>query len=141
MKEGLRSKNVLGISGDDRGTLRVLSHGYLTQWHAADRRFVPEIREEYRYTNSLTPDGRAGFWRIDETTLHLFVHGEQSHYALPAGWPRGAGASAGEDLNKHIWVATGTGHLAQLIDAPWSTLLPPPKPTSPSTHQNPFTPD
>ncbi len=123
IQDGLLSNNVLGISGDDRGNLWVLAHGYLTEWHPADRRFVPQIREECRYSDSLTPDGRVGFWKIDGTTLHLFVHGEQSHYALPAGWPRGVSASAGEDLNKHIWVASGTGKLAQLIDGRWSSVL------------------
>jgi ligand-binding sensor domain-containing protein len=123
IQDGLLSNNVLGISGDDRGNLWVLAHGYLTKWHAADRRFVPEIREECRYSDSLTPDGRVGFWRIDETALHLFANGEQSHYALPAGWPRGVAVSAGEDLNKHIWVASGTGKLAQLIDGRWSSVL------------------
>jgi signal transduction histidine kinase/streptogramin lyase len=141
MQDGLLSNNVLGISGDDRGNLWVLTHGYLTQWHGADRRFVPQIREEYRYTDSLTPDGRVGFWRIDETALHLFVHGEQSHYALPAEWPRGAGASAGEDLNKHIWVATGTGQLAQLIDGRWSSLRRRRKARSPYGEQDAFTTD
>jgi hypothetical protein len=33
------------------------------------------------------------------------------------------GASAGEDLNKHIWVATGKGKLAQFIDGRWSSHL------------------
>jgi signal transduction histidine kinase/ligand-binding sensor domain-containing protein len=123
MQDGLPSNAVVGISGDERGNLWVLAHGYLAQWRPADRRFVPQVGDQYRYTESLTPDGRVGFWRIDESALHLFVNGKQSRYALPAGWPRGAGASAGEDLNKHIWVATGTGELAQLIDGRWSSVL------------------
>ena len=69
--------------------------------------------EEDRYSDSLSPDGRAGFWRIDETALHLFAHGEQSHYAFPAGWTGAVTASAGEDLNQHIWVNSGTGRFVQ----------------------------
>jgi signal transduction histidine kinase/ligand-binding sensor domain-containing protein len=121
IQDGLLSNNVLGISGDDRGNLWVLAHGYLNQWRAADRRFAPQIRDECRYTDSLTPDGRVGFWRIDETALHLFLHGKQLHSILPAGWS-GRGASAGGDLNQQIWLATGTGELAQLIDGRWSTV-------------------
>jgi hypothetical protein len=71
----------------------------------------------------LTPDGRAGFWRIDETTLHLFVHGQELRYALPAGWNNGGRAPvAGVDLDGNIWIASGTGDFARLIDGHWTII-------------------
>ena len=125
MRDGLPSNEVAGITGDGRGNLWVIANGFLAQWHAADRRFVVSSRQEDRYSNSLTPDGQAGFWRTDETTLHLFLHCQESRYALPAGWHNGGAAQeeAGVDLNGDIWLASRTGDFARLIDGRWSTIL------------------
>ena len=122
-RDGLPSNEVLGMSGDGRGNLWVLAHGFLAQRHAADRRFVASTSGEDSYSESLTPDGRAGFWRIDESTLHLFVHGQHLHYSLPAGLQNSGRASvAGVDLNGNIWVASGAGDFARLIDGKWSSI-------------------
>ncbi len=123
MQDGLLSNKVDGISADQRGNLWVLAHGYLNQWRPTDRRFVPQVREEDKYFDSLTPDGRFGFWRIDEKELHLFVNGVRSHYSLPSGWQHGAGPSAGEDLNHHIWIADGQGRLSEFVGGRWSSVL------------------
>jgi ligand-binding sensor domain-containing protein len=123
MQDGLLSNKILGMSADKRGNLWVLAHGYLNQWRPSDRRFVPQVSEEGKYSDSLTPDGRFGFWRIDGTELHLFVNGVRSHYSLPAGWPHGAEAGAGEDLNHRIWITGGKGRLSEFIDGRWSSAL------------------
>lgn len=120
-QDGLLSDKVDGISADHQGNLWVLAHGYLNQWRPADRRFVARIREEDKYSASLTPDGRFGYWRIDETGLHLFLSGVRSHQSLPRGWLHAAGESAGEDLNHHIWIAGGQGRLWEFIDGRWSS--------------------
>jgi hypothetical protein len=120
-QDGLLSDKVDGISADNQGNLWVLAHGYLNQWRPADRRFVSRIREEDKYTDSLTPDGRFGYWRIDETELQLFVNGMRSHHSLPAGWHHVAWERAGEDLNHHIWIAGGQGSLWEFIDGRWSS--------------------
>jgi signal transduction histidine kinase/ligand-binding sensor domain-containing protein len=118
-QEGLPSNNVNGISGDGRGRLWVLAHGRLAQWQAAERRFVPLEGKESKYSEPVTPDGRMGFWRIEEATLHLFAHGQQSDYPLPAGWRRSAADMVGADLNGHIWLAGGSGKLKQFVDGRW----------------------
>jgi signal transduction histidine kinase/ligand-binding sensor domain-containing protein len=120
VQNGLLSSNVHGISGDGKGNLWVLARGCVHQWRPAEGRFVPLDPEEYRYSDPLTPDGRSGFWRIDAKAFHLFVHGKQSHYPLPLGWPRGVSVFAGLDLNKHVWLATQNGRFAHLVDGRWS---------------------
>ncbi|MGA8594638.1 MAG: hypothetical protein WB676_07820 [Bryobacteraceae bacterium] len=93
-------------------TSGVLARGYVSRWDGANRRFIPLIGDGYKYSESLTPDGRTGFWQIDETAFQLFAHGEQSSYFLPTGWPRAVPAIAARDLNNHIWLATNNGKLA-----------------------------
>ncbi|HMJ60730.1 MAG TPA: two-component regulator propeller domain-containing protein [Bryobacteraceae bacterium] len=142
MPDGLPSNEVNGVSGDGRGNLWVLAHGFLTQWHAASRRFIVSTPGEDRYSDSLTPDGRAGFWRIEKNTLHRFVHGQESQYALPAGWHNdGLAPDAGVDLNGNIWVASGTGDFARLIDGRWSSILRRRNGISAASAQNAFTTD
>ena len=60
MQDGLPSNEVLGISGDGRGNLWVLAHGFLAQWHAADRRFVVSTSRR-RQLFGLVDSGRAGW--------------------------------------------------------------------------------
>lgn len=120
VQDGLPSDNTNGILGDSRGNVWVLAHGRLALWQPASSRFVPQMGEESKYTDSLTPDGRMGFWRLDSTSLHVFSSGKHNRYALPTGW-RHYGASVVEDLNHHIWLANGNGKLAHLVDGAWST--------------------
>ncbi len=142
MRDGLPSNEVAGISGDGGGNLWVIANGFLAQWHAADRQFIVSSRQEDRYSNSLTPDGRAGFWRTDETTLHLFLHCQESRYALPAGWHDHAAAQdAGVDLKGDIWLASRTGNFARLIDGRWSNILHGRNGKSVGGAQNAFTTD
>ena len=123
VRNGLPSDGVWGLSGDTGDGLWVLAAGRLARWEPSGQRFVPLPQKQYSYTGALSFDGRGAFYRIDQTGLSLFADGKQSHYTLPEGWPRGVPVRAGEDLNKHLWLATSTGKLAQLVDGRWSSFL------------------
>jgi hypothetical protein len=141
-QDGLPSNDVRGISGDDRGNVWVLAHGLVTQWDAPNRRFVVVSPQEERYSDSLTWDARAGFWRIDEAGLHLFVRGQKSHYALPSGWRSGSmRPEAGLDVNNHIWVSSATGQVVRLIDGHLSNVPGSRKEMRPDSVQTAFTTD
>jgi signal transduction histidine kinase/ligand-binding sensor domain-containing protein len=118
--DGLLSDAIAGVSADKQGKLWVLARGYVHEWLPMKHRFAPLKREEYRYSDSLTPDGRTHFWRIDENAFYLFTRGEQARYSLPHGWPQGASAIAGLDLNNRVWLTTHNRGLAYLVDGRWS---------------------
>jgi signal transduction histidine kinase/streptogramin lyase len=98
----------------------VLAPATLTRWDAASRRFVPQTGEGSTFTDALNPNGLTGFWRIEDSTLNLFSFGRRLRYPLPPSWGDAKDFSVGEDPNHHVWLATGTGKLAQLVDGHWS---------------------
>jgi signal transduction histidine kinase/streptogramin lyase len=118
-QDGLPSDNVSAVSADYQGTIWVLAPVTLTRWDAAGRRFVPQAGEGSTYSDALSPNGLTGFWRIDDSTLNLFSFGRRLRYSLPPSWPHAKGFAVGEDLNHHVWLASGTGRLAQLVDGHW----------------------
>ena len=77
-------------------------------------------RQQYRYSNVLGADGRGVFYRIDESGLHLFANGEDSHYSLPAGLHAGPAILVGRDLRGQIWLAVGNGKAMKLAEGRWS---------------------
>jgi signal transduction histidine kinase/streptogramin lyase len=122
VRHGLPSNSINGISTDGGGHLWVQALGYVSRWDPTERRFVPLDHETYRYPGVLRGDGHGIFYKIDQYDLHVFAHGEQLQYPLPGGWPRSAPIMVGADLNRQIWLATGTGKVAELVDGHWSIV-------------------
>ncbi|HEY3841140.1 MAG TPA: two-component regulator propeller domain-containing protein [Bryobacteraceae bacterium] len=120
MQDGLSSDIVLGLSADHQNRLWVLADGKINQWQPASRRFVFRQEDHNTYTDSLSPDGRVGFWSVDDKFLHLFADGQPTRYLLPNGWHPGIGVAAGLDLNDHVWIADAKGILTELTDGHWS---------------------
>jgi signal transduction histidine kinase len=121
-REGLLSDRVDGIAGDEEGKVWALAGGFINQWDAEKRRFVPLRAEVHRYSDPLSQDGRVGFARVANGALHLFVRGRHVQYRLPPGWPRGDPTTTVRAFGDRIWLTTDSGALAQLIDGQWSAI-------------------
>lgn len=122
-RDGLLSDTVEAVSDDGLGHVWALSKGYANEWHESEKRFVPLIGEEYRYSYYGNPTGSFGFWRLDDKAVYHFNGGPPTVHPLPPGWPRHVPTAAGQDFKGNLWIWASTGDLVVLVRDRWSWIL------------------
>jgi signal transduction histidine kinase/ligand-binding sensor domain-containing protein len=119
--DGLASNIVGGMLGDSAGNPWVLALGIVSRWDAGTHRFIRLDDKGDVLSGVPRVDGSSIFYRVEASGVHVFAHGEQSRYFLPAGWHAGDVKLAGEDSSGRIWLA-GSGKMAKLIGGRWSVM-------------------
>lgn len=123
VRDGLLSNTSDGLLGDARGNPWVLAHGSISRWDPSARRFLPvETEMQGNIAGGVPARGsHAVFYRGTESGIDLIVAGERLRHSLPAGWRPSDVLLAGMDSERRVWVGSGTGKMARLIDGRWST--------------------
>lgn len=123
VRDGLLSNTSDGLSADARGNPWVLAHGSISRWDPNARRFVQvETETQWNVAGGFPArSGYAALYRVNESGIDLIVLGKRLHYSLPAGWRPSEVLGMAMDSERGIWIGSGTGRMAQLLDGHWVT--------------------
>ncbi len=142
-RQGLPDSQVLGISGDARGNVWVLSGEKIVRW--SDGRFVavpnnfPSGLSFASYV--IGRHGRAGFWGVNRTALFHFEGGRLERWTPGDGLPSLNIESMAEDQEGALWVITEDSGIVRItpgkivkvygygsgVPTNWSWFIPGPK--------------
>ena len=109
---------VTGLTGDAAGHLWVLMNNQLMQWAEGGLVPAPENRlshDDWGMFRINSWPNRAGFWRLGQSALTLFVRGQVTAWTPQNGLPSLGVQAVAEDERGTIWIATDAG-LAKIAD-------------------------
>jgi signal transduction histidine kinase/ligand-binding sensor domain-containing protein len=107
-QQGLPYSQVVGISGDARGNVWVMSGYKVVRWSI--RRFVNvanSFPSDLSYASYVIERrGRGGFWGVDNSALFHFESGRLEHWTRRDGLPSLDVRSVAQDEHGALWVIT-----------------------------------
>jgi len=110
---GSGKKNwVTGLTGDAAGHLWVLMNNQLMRWAEGGLVPAPENRlshDDWGIFRINSWPNRAGFWRLGQSALTLFVRGYVSTWTPQNGLPSLGVEAVAEDERGTLWIATDAG--------------------------------
>lgn len=113
-QDGLASNHIGGISGDEQGTMSVLSGTQIMRW--AEGRFHPSTRDFpiIRGGAVLGWGGRGAFWGVNENGLYCYVNGRTIGLSRNDGLPSLLITSVSADQRGTLWAATADAGLTKI---------------------------
>jgi len=114
IRDGLPHNHIRSVTGDESGSVWILSGDSIAQWDERSGRFRDVTPRALHY--DMFRWERGGFWGWDRTRLYCFVNGNLTSYELPP-WLRGrVFNAAAEDPSGAIWLETTGRSLARIVD-------------------------
>jgi signal transduction histidine kinase/ligand-binding sensor domain-containing protein len=103
-QDGLPANSVRAITGDESGSLWILSGESILQWGISNGQLVDVTPTNLRlhYEPLLWENG--GFWAWDPSGLNIFSEGRFVHYPLPAWLPGNSIWAVGTAKDGSVWL-------------------------------------
>ena len=121
-EHGVPAGEIIGFTQDEAGRLLVVSLDAFSRYDPERDRFgavaAPTFAAGYR---RLRWDERAGFWGVDETTLHRFDRGRWTTHLLPAGVRGTLVTAAAQAQDGTFWIEAADGRRIPLSDGSRAT--------------------
>jgi len=123
-EQGLPKSYVYGLTGDPEGHLWALSGNRVRAWEPATGRFVERDALPFSGNSGrLGWNDEGGFWRVDQTGLHLFAKGAWEHVALPREVD-GQIKQVAKEGDGAIWLMAENEQIFRLKDGKLTTFQP-----------------